>query len=225
MERGFLIIENLFSESRMELLTENSKSGKKLFLEGPMVMCNRVNRNGRHYSKELVGIPMVERYNEEYINEGRAIGECEHPEYPFPKMKEAAVLLKEKMTWVGDDAVSKMEILDNPFGQVVRSLAEAGYRLGASTRGLGSSSRRDGIEEIDPGFMMTAVDVVDRPSGQTCYMNAVVESVEWVQESDGSWRPSAVKGQEVDKLMKNVATMAEAEEFCKRFKAAINGLS
>lgn len=225
MNRGHLIEENLFQDSQLEILTE-SEGKRGLWLEGPCVMADDTNRNGRAYPMENVCRPMVDRYNRDYIEERRAIGECEHPEYPFPKMSNAAVIINQPLHWQGKNAVGKLRVLRNGNGQVIESLAEAGYRLGVSTRGLGSATENSmGVEVIDPGFMLTAVDVVDKPSGQTCYVNAIRESVEWVKdETSGIWTPVDAKYENAQRISKNMDS-ANAEEFMKRFRSVLNHLS
>lgn len=214
-----LLIENHYGVGQLEVLTENDeKYGRRVFLEGPMVMCNAKNRNGRKYDKETVGIPSVQRYNEEYIKDGRAIGEVEHPEYPFPKLKEAATIIHEPLKWVNNDAVGKALVLNNVHGAILKSLIEGGYRLGVSTRGLGDVDSRSNVK---PGYVITAVDTVDRPSGQTCYVDAIMESTEWV-EQDGTWIPKHLKGQEVDKIVRE---NSDDSEFLRRFKLALERLS
>lgn len=216
-----LIVENLHGQSHLEVLTENSKHGRQLFLEGPMVQCNAVNRNGRNYDFESVGKPAVDRYIKEYIEDRRAIGEVEHPEYPFPKLSKAALKV-ESMAWDGFNAIGKARVLNNPNGQIIASLAEADFNLATSTRGLGDVSDNYGIDEVQPGFMLTAVDVVDRPSGQVCYMKALRESVDWVQNDQGVWVAKDIN-ENIDNVIQT-NTMLESD-FLQRFEKALNKLS
>lgn len=202
-----------------EFLLESTISNGKLMLEGPMVQCNAKNRNGRNYDLETVGKPAVDRYNKEFILEGRAIGELEHPEYPLPKLTEAAVFIAEPFKWHGNNAHGKMEVLTNAKGQIIRSLSEAGYRLGTSTRGLGEVDKRTG--QVKPGYFITASDVVDKPSGQVCYMTAIQESVEWEVEN-GVWVPKNEIGHKVDQFI-NEHSNGESI-IVKKFKDILNHL-
>lgn len=209
-----LINENLYSE----IILESAIVDNALLLEGPVVMCNAKNRNGRNYDLELVGKPAVAAYNKNFVAEGRAIGELEHPDYPMPKIKEAAVILNDPLIWQGTNAHGTLRVLNNQYGQQLRSLHEAGYKLGVSTRGLGDVDKRTG--NVKPGYMITAPDIVDRPSGQVCYMNAVNESVEWV-EKNGVWVPTGVDGNKADAFIKeNFDNM----DLVARFKAVLNHL-
>lgn len=216
-----LFVENYHGLAQLEILTESmANGGKRMYLEGPMVMCNAPNRNRRLYDKDTVGIPSVAAYNRDYIMDSRAIGEIEHPTYPFPKLSEAATMIKDPLNWVGNDAVGKALILNNQKGQILTSLVEAGYNMGVSTRGLGATVKSGQLEKVKPGYMITAVDTVDRPSGQTCYVKAITEATEWV-EKDGVWMPLDIKGNDVDRI---VNENADDEEFIRRFKKALNKL-
>ncbi|CAL9955492.1 head maturation protease [Vibrio phage D528] len=217
-----LLQENLHGDGgQLEILTESSaEGGKTLFLEGPSVMANRRNRNGRNYDKSSVAIPAVSRYIQEYIEDRRAIGELEHPDYPFPKLTEAATIC-ESMDWVGDNAVSKIRVLNNPKGQIIKSLAEANFNMAVSTRGLGDVKESNGVSEVVPGFMLTAVDVVDRPSGQACYMKAMMESVDWVQTEGGAWVAKDIN-ENIDNVIKENAMLES--DFLRRFDLALSKL-
>lgn len=215
------LVENHHGDSRLEMLVENTATGKQIFLEGPMVMCDKPNRNGRNYDLETVGRPSVEAYNRDYVEDGRAIGEVEHPEYPFPKLSEAATIIKSPLIWQGTNAIGKALVLNNPKGQIIRSLAEAGYNLGVSTRGLGDTRKVGGIDQVKPGYMITAVDTVDRPSGQTCYVKALTESVDWVQTEAG-WIAVGVNGKKVDEFIK---LNEDEDEMIRRFKIVLDRLS
>jgi hypothetical protein len=167
----------------METLTENTESGKVLYLEGPMIMTEAKNRNGRIYEKAMMEAS-VESYMRDYVQANRAVGELNHPTYPFPNIKEAAVYI-ESLQWQGNNVIGKARVLNNIHGQQIKSLVEAGFKMGMSTRGLGNVVERSGTKFVKD-YMLNAIDAVDMPSGQICYMNALRESTEWVQEG-GIW--------------------------------------
>jgi hypothetical protein len=167
----------------METLTEQTADGKVLYLEGPMIMTEQKNRNGRIYEKRMME-SSVEDYMNNYVKANRAVGELNHPDYPFPNIKEAAVYI-ESLQWHGNNVIGKARVLNNIHGQQIKSLVEAGFRMGMSTRGLGNVTERSGQKFVTE-YMLNAIDAVDMPSGQICYMNALKESTEWVQ-SGGVW--------------------------------------
>lgn len=178
-----LLIEK--SESRIETLTENTAAGSVMYLEGPFLMTNQVNRNKRVYPKGVME-ESVERYINDYVKERRAIGELNHPEYPFADPAKAALKV-ESLEWRGDLVYGKARVLNNPFGDQIKSLLEADFNLGVSSRGLGTA---DAHGRVLAGYLLNAIDAVDRPSGQVCYVNQVLESVQWeLNESSGIWSP------------------------------------
>lgn len=213
-----LLVDETGAREELSLVESALPSGSKaMFIEGPFVMCNQVNRNGRNYDRERVGIPSVSTYQRDYIDDRRAIGELKHPDYPFPDI-EQAVIKVESLSWQGNNAIGKARVLNTQKGQIIRALAEADFNLAVSTRGLGDVREVAGRTEVLPGFMLTAVDVVDRPSGQVCYVKAMTESVEWaLNESTGLWEPRDVRGKHVDQLLENAE-----DEFIRRFKLALN---
>lgn len=169
--------------SQIETLTEQTESGKVVYMEGTMIMTERENRNGRIYSKGMME-KVVDKYVKEYVSERRAIGELNHPARPFADPKEAAVII-ESLTWQGNDVIGKARVLNNPNGTIIKSLLEAKFKMGMSTRGLGDVRERSGKKFVE-NYMLNAIDAVDMPSGQNCYVNAMNESTEWVNES-GIW--------------------------------------
>ena len=67
--------------SSVKFITEGKGAKKKMYIEGVFLQGDIKNRNGRMYpvgtlSKE------VERYNESFVQKGRALGELGHPDGP-----------------------------------------------------------------------------------------------------------------------------------------------
>ena len=184
----------------METLTEQTDSGKVLYLEGPMIMTEQKNRNGRIYPKGMME-KAVDAYQRDYIKERRSIGELNHPNRPFADPASAAIMV-ESLSWHGNDVIGRARVLNNPFGQQIKSLIEANFKMGTSTRGLGNVKESFGNKIVD-SYLLNAIDAVDMPSGQKCYMNAVNESMEWINES-GVW---------VEKVNQDKAMKLFAEKF------------
>lgn len=167
----------------VEVLTENTSSGKVLYLHGPMLQSNIKNRNGRIYPKPIME-KAVDKYIKEYVNERRAIGELNHPNRPFADPKEAALMV-ENLNWDGDHVVGKARVLNTPSGQIIKALMEANFKMGVSSRGLGDIREQNGTKYVN-NYLLNAIDAVDMPSGQSCYVEALNESIEWV-EVNGVW--------------------------------------
>lgn len=171
----------------VEMLVENTAKGKNLYIEGVFLMSNTKNRNGRVYPKNVME-EAVENYQNQYIKERRAIGELNHPaDRPFADPAKAAIFI-ESLSWQGDNVIGKAKILNNPDGDRIKSLLEAGFKFGVSSRGLGDVIKESNGTDLVRKFMLNAIDAVDMPSGQLCYVNSVNESMEWIQEN-GIWIP------------------------------------
>lgn len=181
----------------VEPLHEATSSGNVLYLEGPMIMTEAKNRNGRIYEKRMME-PCVAKYIKEFVEARRAIGELNHPARPFADPKEAAIKI-ESLKWDGNNVIGKARVLNNPNGQIIKSLVEADFHMGMSTRGLGEVVERSGAKYVE-NYMLNAIDAVDMPSGQVCYMNALRESVEWVQEG-GVWIEKANQAKAMELFM------------------------
>jgi hypothetical protein len=184
MDRKLLLREE-FTE--IELLTENTSEGKKLYIEGTFAQAEVKNGNRRFYPK-----PVLEKstdvYIENYLKKNRAGGELNHPDRPFIDPKEVGIVI-ENLSWHGNNVEGKARVLNTTNGKTIAALMEGGFSLGVSTRGLGTLRESNGINYVEDGYMMTAVDVVDNPSGPNCYVNPILES-SWY-ESNGVWLPAS----------------------------------
>lgn len=171
----------------VEMLTEQTDSGKQFYIEGIFAQADVVNGNRRMYQKSIME-SAVDKYISEFVSKRRALGELNHPDRPFADPSMGAILIKE-MKWMpnGKDVYGKALVMNTPEGQKVKGLMEAGFNMGVSTRGLGSVKESQGVKYVQNDFFMTAVDCVDMPSGPDCYVNQLREST-WVQ-SNGVWLP------------------------------------
>ena len=67
--------------SNVKIITEGKGSNKKLYIEGVFLQGGIKNRNGRMYPVQTLANE-VNRYNENFIQKGRALGELGHPDGP-----------------------------------------------------------------------------------------------------------------------------------------------
>ena len=173
----------------MKLITEvtetinylaEEKDGKKsLYIEGPFLQSEVVNRNGRKYMKESMARE-VNRYTQDYINKNRAFGELGHPDTPsinLDRVSHLVVGLRQE----GNDWIGKAKILDTPMGNIVKSLIEGGAQIGVSSRGMGSLKNVNGVNIVQDDFhLATAADIVADPSAPNAFVQGIMEGKEWV---------------------------------------------
>lgn len=166
-------------------LTEESDGRKVLHIEGPFLVAERKNRNGRLYEYNTMS-KEVSRYTNEYINKNRAFGELGHPDSPtinLDRVSHMITSLREDGTqWIG-----KAKILDTPMGNIARNLIEGGAQLGVSSRGMGSLKMVNGVNVVQPDFYLaTAADIVADPSAPGAFVQGIMEGKEWMLV-DGKW--------------------------------------
>lgn len=188
-------------------LTEDADGKKSLFIEGPFLVAETKNRNGRLYEFNTMK-KEVARYTESYINKQRAFGELGHPETPtinLDRVSHMIVGLREDgNTWIG-----KAKILDTPMGNIAKSLIEGGAQLGVSSRGMGSLKNVNGVNVVQPDFYLaTAADIVADPSAPGAFVQGIMEGKEWML-INGVWTEQdySVAKQEI-----RVATRGQIEE-------------
>jgi hypothetical protein len=172
-----LITEEIES---VEVITEEKNGKKTLYIVGPMLQCEKKNRNNRVYRRYVIERE-VRRYTEQYISKGRALGELGHPDGPtvnLDRVSHKIVSLEQK----GDDFIGKAQILSTPMGKIVESLLKDGVCLGVSSRGIGSvREHRDGYMEVGEDFMLaTAADIVADPSAPDAFVQGIMEGKEWI---------------------------------------------
>lgn len=166
-------------------LTEDANGKKTLYIEGPFLVSEKKNRNGRLYEFNTMK-KEVSRYTEEYINKNRAFGELGHPDSPTINLDRVSHMIT-SLREDGNQWVGKAKILDTPMGNIAKSLIEGGAQLGVSSRGMGSLKMVNGINVVQPDFYLaTAADIVADPSAPGAFVQGIMEGKEWMLV-DGKW--------------------------------------
>jgi len=190
---------------KVEVLTEGTGSNKRLYITGPFLQSECVNRNGRMYPFSIMERE-VKRYNENYIQKGRALGELGHPDGPtvnLDRVSHKIVCLEQKgNTWIG-----KAQILSTPMGKIAESLLNDGVCLGVSSRGIGSLRENNkGYKEVGEDFMLaTAADIVADPSAPDAFVSGIMEGVEWI------WN-NGILEQKVLRMQKRINTLVDSKQ-------------
>ena len=202
-----LILEQ--QDSNIQVITESKQNGKKdVFIEGIFMMADSKNRNGRIYESKILQ-PAVNKYVEEQVKTGRAVGELNHPEGPTINLDKVSHLIT-KLEWNGTNVVGKAKILDTPMGQIVKGLLEGGVKLGVSSRGMGSLEQREGRSFVGSDFQLATVDIVQDPSAPSAFVNGIMEGVEWIYEN-GILKPQEIEKIETEIKRTPKAQLAEAQ--------------
>ena len=166
--------------NKVEFIVEESNGKRSCFIEGNFLQCNIKNRNGRVYRTETLARE-VARYNEQYVQNGRALGELGHPDGPtvnLDRVSHNIISLRQE----GNNFIGKAKLLDTPMGNIAKSLIGEGVKLGVSSRGVGSiSETKQGYKLVGEDFMLaTAADIVADPSAPDAFVQGIMEGKEWV---------------------------------------------
>ena len=165
---------------KVEVLTEESNGKKNLFIKGIFLQSEQVNRNGRLYPGSIMERE-VKRYNEQYVQKGRALGELGHPDGPTVNLDRVSHKIVD-LCREGNNFVGKAQILSTPMGKIAESLLKDGVTLGVSSRGIGSlTATKEGYKQVGEDFMLaTAADIVADPSAPDAFVQGIMEGKDWI---------------------------------------------
>jgi len=187
-----LLVEKPALEDNFEYILEetNRKTPSTLYIKGPYMMAEGVNKNKRLYPiDELRG--EVKRYNEEMITPGRAMGELNHPASADVDLERACHIVTE--LYEQDNVFfGKSKVLTTPCGQIVRSLINDGVKVGMSSRALGTLEESRG-HNVVRNMRLVAVDCVADPSFPKAFVNGILESKQWVLADSGKYEEAYSK--------------------------------
>jgi len=174
----------------VKFIAEEVEGKKNYFIEGIFLQGEIKNRNGRLYPMSVLDRE-VAKYDENFIQSGRALGELGHPDGPslnLDRVSHKIMHLKKE----GTNYVGRAKILATPMGQIAKNLLDEGIKLGVSSRGMGSLIKKDGYQVVADDFMLaTAADIVADPSAPDAFVNGIMEGKEWV------WSNGILKESEV----------------------------
>ncbi len=157
-----------------DLLTEDEKrfvAEGGMILSGIMQKSDTQNGNGRVYPHRVL-MREVENYKK-LVKERRALGELDHPDDSVINLKNASHMVT-AVWFEGKDVMGKVQVLNTPSGNILRSLVESGVKLGISSRGMGSVSESQGSTVVEDDFQLICFDFVSEPSTPNAFMMRLV---------------------------------------------------
>ena len=154
------------------ILRESKERPGVFEVEGIMQRAGAKNQNGRVYDKQILRRE-VDKYIAEFVKNGNAYGELDHPESALVSLKNASHIIKE-LWWKGDELMGRVELLNTPSGNIVKEIIKAGHTIGISSRGTGSVQQtNEGTLEVQPDFELVCWDFVSNPSTHGAFMNPI----------------------------------------------------
>ena len=162
----------------IEVLTEDKDGKSATYIKGIFLQTEITNRNGRMYRFDSMNRE-VSKYNEEFIQRGRALGELGHPEGPTVNLDRVSHKIVELYP-EGKNFIGKAKLLETPMGKIAKNLLEEGVQLGVSSRGLGSLKKEGTTSVVADDFILsTAADIVADPSAPDAFVEGIMEGKEW----------------------------------------------
>ena len=167
--------------NQANVVLENANEGKDLYMKGIMIQGGVRNANQRVYPVNEIG-RAVKTLNDQITEGFSVLGEVDHPEGLNINIDRVSHMITE--CWMdGDNGYGKLKILPTPMGQLVRTMLEAGVKLGVSSRGSGNVSESGNGEVSD--FEIITVDVVAQPSAPGAYPTPIYEHL---MNSNGGYK-------------------------------------
>lgn len=169
------------------------------------------NANGRVYPEGVLK-KQVELYQQK-INEHRAIGECNHPSESVIDLGRVSHNIIE-LHWEGHTLVGKMVLnvtegfrrfgIVSSCGDQVANLLINGYKIGVSSRAVGSVTEKLGVAIVGEDLDLIAWDVVSDPSTPMAYISTDgKDALQPYLESDASNQGKPLINEKISKI-KNI---------------------
>ena len=191
---------------QVEVIVEERNGKKSLYIEGVFLQGDIKNRNGRMYPCSTLD-KEVGRYNETFIQKGRALGELGHPDGPTVNLDRVSHKIT-SLVREGNNFIGRAKILNTPMGNIAKSLLDEGVKLGVSSRGVGSvRMNNEGVNVVGEDFMLaTAADIVADPSAPDAFVDGIMEGKEWV------WDGGILREKYAEKTYKQINTLVNSRQ-------------
>jgi hypothetical protein len=197
--------ENLtFDRAGMVVEAEEGGDGRKnLYMKGIFIEGGVKNANQRVYPVNEIE-EAVSSINEQIKGGYSVLGEVDHPDDLKINLDRVSHMITE-MWMDGPCGHGKLKVLPTPMGEMVKSMLEAGVKLGVSSRGSGDVSESSGHVS---NFEIVTVDIVAQPSAPHAYPKAIYESLLNMRGGHKALEMAgdAVHDQKVQKYLKEAVT-------------------
>lgn len=184
------------SEGRNKKLKESVESSDGWNVPNPFIVdavfqkSGIKNANGRIYPDEVLK-KQVEVYQQR-IAEKRALGELNHPAESTIDLGRVSHNIVE-LHWEGNTVVGKLELhlsrgfikhgIVSTMGDMTANLLLNGYKIGVSSRGVGSVEQKLGQYVVGDDFELICWDVVSDPSTPGAWMGDEYELKQYVEST------------------------------------------
>lgn len=162
--------EHLSFDQSGIVMESDDKDGKNLHLKGIAIQGGIRNANQRVYPVDEIE-RAVKTLNDQIQNGYSVLGEVDHPDDLKVNLDRVSHMIT-NMWMEGPNGYGKFKILPTPMGNLIRTMLEAGVKLGVSSRGSGNVDDMSGKVS---DFEIITVDIVAQPSAPGAYPTPVYE--------------------------------------------------
>lgn len=184
------------NEGKNKLIKEAHETADGWYCPYPFVVSavfqkyDTKNANGRIYPKDVL-VPKVEEY-QQLIRDHMALGELNHPESSTIDLGRISHNITE-LHWEGKTLVGELELnvsqgfvnqgIVSTCGDHAANLLLNGYKIGVSSRAVGSVENKMGVLVVDSSLEIICWDIVATPSTKNSYIGKNREELEPYIES------------------------------------------
>lgn len=224
-----LICESPDERVPLEVIHEEHSLNKPkiLYVQGPYMGAGVVNKNNRLYPVDEMRRE-VNNFIETKVKKRQATGELNHPAHANLDLERACHLItdmwEDNNIWYGKSRI----LNDTPHGELLKSLINNGVAIGMSSRCLGQLSESSNGYSTVHNMKMITVDAVADPSFDKAFVNGVLESKQFVCESNGSYRMESCYN-DMEKSLNNLpranqndAIVDIMKDFLRSFNESLN---
>ena len=184
-------------EYTSEMISESKEQNDgKIIMKGILQKADTLNQNGRIYPRAILEREV--RNYQKFIQESRALGECDHPDSSVVELKNASHIVREAHM-DGDICYGSVELLDTPSGKILQSLVESGVTLGISSRGVGSTKTSGEHQVVQDDFQLICWDFVSEPSTPGAFMMS-----EGVEINAAELQKHFTKSDRIDRIFNDI---------------------
>ena len=196
-------------------------------LKGIFADMNHPTRNGRQYTKACWEQALNSDDVKEKLETRTMFGELDHPPERLETLQERAAIITTKLEMNDKDGVimGEADILDTPFGRILKTFIDAGVKVGISSRGAGEETMKEGVNQIIPDtFYLETFDIVSMPAVKSARLSLVEsKNRNIITEAFAREIQTAKSSEQVDELLeyaknRNIANFAKLEEDAKNVK-------
>lgn len=197
-------------------------------LKGIFADMNHPTRNGRQYTKACWEQALNSDDVKEKLETRTMFGELDHPAERLETLQERAAIITTKLEMNDKDGVimGEADILDTPFGRILKTFIDAGVKVGISSRGAGEETTSpSGVNQIIPEtFYLETFDIVSMPAVKSARLSLVEsKNRNIITEAFAREINTAKSNKEVDALLNyaksiNTSNIAKLEEVANNVK-------